>query len=50
MTEDIQFVCTACDKDYEGDPPKVATQCRVCRRLHCHDCVDEYGRCVKCAE
>jgi hypothetical protein len=48
MTEDIQFVCGACEKDYEGDTSNVITQCRVCQRLHCNDCVDEYGRCIKC--
>jgi len=32
MTEDIQFVCGACEKDYEGDISNVITQCRVCNR------------------
>ena len=50
MTENIQFVCGACEKDYEGDTSNVITQCRVCNRLHCNDCVDEHGRCVECAE
>jgi hypothetical protein len=50
MTDDIQFVCGACEKNYEGDTGNVITQCRVCRRLHCSDCVDEYGRCIKCTE
>jgi hypothetical protein len=50
MTDDIQFVCGACEKDYKGDTGNVMTQCRVCRRLHCSDCVDEYGRCIKCTE
>lgn len=49
MTEEIQFVCAACGNDYEGDTSKVMTECRVCRRLHCSDCVDEYGQCVQCA-
>jgi hypothetical protein len=26
------------------------TECRLCGRLHCSDCVDEYGRCVECAD
>jgi hypothetical protein len=48
--QDSQFVCGACDKTYSGDISDVMTECRVCHRLHCNDCVDEYGRCVKCAE
>jgi hypothetical protein len=47
--EDVQFVCSACEKSYEGDRD-VMTECRVCNRLHCRDCVDEFGRCVECAE
>ena len=49
-TEDLQFVCTACDASYEGDTSTVMTECKVCHRLHCSDCVDEYGRCVECKE
>jgi hypothetical protein len=50
MTEDPKFVCPACDESYEGDTSTVMTECRVCHRLHCSDCVDEYGRCVECNE
>jgi len=50
MTEDIQFVCGACEKDYEGNASNLITQCRVFNRLHCNDCVDEHGRFIKCAE
>ena len=48
--EDLQFVCTACEASYEGDTSTVMTECKVCHRLHCNDCVDEYGRCVECKE
>ena len=48
--QDAQFVCGACDKTYSGDVSNVMTECRVCHRLHCNDRVDEFGRCVKCAE
>ncbi len=48
--EDVQFVCAACEKTYEGDEKSAMTECRVCGRLHCKSCVDEYGRCVECAE
>jgi hypothetical protein len=37
-------------KDCKGDAEGVLTECRLCGRLHCSDCVDEYGRCVECAE
>lgn len=47
--DDVQFVCAACETSYQGDTSNVMTECRVCRRLHCNDCVDEYGRCVECA-
>lgn len=48
--DDVQFVCAACDKNYEGETANVMTECRVCHRLHCNDCVDEFGRCVTCAD
>jgi hypothetical protein len=50
MKDDIQFVCSACGDDYEGDTSNVMTQCRACQRIHCNDCLDEYGRCIECAE
>jgi hypothetical protein len=48
--DEVQFVCAACEKEYEGDLSNVMTECRVCSRLHCGDCVDEYGLCVECAD
>ena len=47
---DPQFVCAACDADYEGETENVMTECRVCHRLHCDECVDEFGHCVECVE
>ena len=47
---ETQFVCAGCEKEYSGDVSDVMTECRVCHRIHCSDCVDEYGRCVECAE
>jgi hypothetical protein len=47
---DPGFVCTACSKEYEGDASHVMTECKVCKRLHCGECVDEFGFCVECAE
>ncbi|HSO20782.1 MAG TPA: hypothetical protein VLT88_15065 [Desulfosarcina sp.] len=49
MNEDAQFECTACHITHD-DGEKVMTACRLCGKLHCKDCVDEYGRCVACAE
>ena len=47
--EDVQFVCAACEESYEGDKEHVLTECRVCQRTHCTECVDEFGKCVACA-
>ncbi|MFC1821484.1 hypothetical protein ACFL9T_02175 [Thermodesulfobacteriota bacterium] len=48
-SQDVQFVCAACEKDYKGDKDNVMTECRVCNRIHCSGCVDEHGHCVECA-
>jgi hypothetical protein len=47
MAEPI-FVCSACEKEVEGEAQGVMTECRVCHRIHCKDCVDEFGQCVEC--
>jgi hypothetical protein len=48
MTDPV-FVCTACSKDvHQCGTEDVMTECRVCHRVHCKDCVDEFGRCVDC--
>jgi len=47
---DPQFVCAACNENYEGDTSHVMTECRVCHRIHCDDCVDEHGHCVECTD
>ena len=47
-TKDVQFVCAACDEDYEGDTSNVMTECNLCGRIHCDECVDEHGHCVAC--
>ena len=48
--EDVQFVCSACERSFEGEDRNLMTECRVCKRIHCKDCVDEFGRCVECAK
>ena len=50
MAEDVQFVCGVCHKDYKGDTENVMTECRLCGRIHCEKCVDEFGQCVECVE
>ncbi len=50
MNEDVQLECAACHIKQPDDNSHVMTACRLCGRLHCSDCVDEYGRCVACAE
>lgn len=45
---DPVFVCSACEKEFRGETEEVMTECRVCHRVHCKDCVDEFGRCVEC--
>jgi hypothetical protein len=45
---DPVFVCTVCEKEYQGAAENVMTECRVCHRIHCKDCVDEFGQCVEC--
>jgi hypothetical protein len=47
MTDPL-FVCTACEKTCQIGTENVMTECRVCHRVHCKDCVDEFGRCVEC--
>ena len=42
-SQDVQFVCAACNKSYTGDTSDVMTECRVCHRIHCNQCVDEFG-------
>lgn len=47
---DPEFVCAACDKGHESHAGDVMTECRVCKRLHCGECVDEYGNCIECSK
>lgn len=49
MPEDVQFECQACHIDFSENKDAVMTNCRMCGRLHCSDCIDEFGRCVECA-
>ena len=47
---DPEFVCAACDKSHQSHAGDVMTECRVCARLHCSECVDEFGRCIECSK
>ena len=50
MSDDVQFVCSACGIDSDKEHDNVMTACRRCGKLHCNDCVDEFGRCITCRE
>jgi hypothetical protein len=50
MNEDAKFSCTACHIAPSEDKDKAMTSCRKCGKLHCPDCLDEFGRCVACNE
>jgi hypothetical protein len=50
MTEDVEFSCTACHITVDEAEKDTLTACRLCGKLHCSNCVDEYGRCVACSE
>ena len=47
---DPEFVCSACDTGHESHEGDVMTECRVCNRIHCSECVDEFGRCIECTK
>jgi len=50
MNDDAQFTCTACHIDHDHDADTVMTSCRKCGKMHCQDCLDEFGRCVTCTD
>lgn len=50
QSEDIQFSCAACHISVDESAKDTLTACRLCGKLHCSDCVDEFGRCVACRD
>ena len=46
--EDVKFFCSACGEDHEREEG-VLTECNLCKRIHCNECVDEFGKCVACS-
>ncbi len=50
MNDDAQFTCTACHIDHAHDHDNTMTSCRKCGKMHCQDCLDEFGQCVACNE
>jgi len=50
MNEDTQFLIGACGIESQRDACNVMTQLRACQRTCCNDCMDEFGRCIICAE
>lgn len=49
-SEDAKFTCSACHIEQPEEGPNIMTACRACGRIHCKDCIDEFGRCVECAQ
>jgi hypothetical protein len=45
---DVQFSCAACHIKVDQETKDSLTACRLCGKLHCSDCVDEFGNCVDC--
>lgn len=50
MAQKESFTCPACGKEYEGDMNIQGAECRICHRQHCSECIDQYSRCVPCAD
>lgn len=42
------FACAACGEDFGRET--AVSECRVCHRSYCEECVDEQGICVPCGE
>lgn len=44
-----KFTCAACGAEAEKDVvTEPVAECRICRRLHCPDCLTPDGVCKKC--
>jgi hypothetical protein len=43
-----RFDCSACGKDY--DRASAVSECRMCHRAFCAECIDDQGVCVPCEE
>ena len=45
----VSFECSACGNEYEGEVvSRGSSDCRVCFRIGCDECLDERGNCVPC--
>lgn len=42
------FNCAACGEDYDRE--STVSECRMCHRSYCDQCIDENGICVPCKE
>lgn len=43
-----KFSCVACGADFDRE--SAVSECRVCHRSYCEECIDEQGLCVPCGE
>lgn len=50
MNVDTQFLNGAFGIESQRDTRNVMTQFRACQKTYCNDCMDEFGRCIICAE
>jgi len=41
-----KFECVACGKDFDRET--AVSECRVCHRTYCDQCLNEEGMCVPC--
>ncbi|HOV85336.1 MAG TPA: hypothetical protein PLM79_03180 [Syntrophobacteraceae bacterium] len=47
-TEEKMFTCAACGEEYTRDA--AVSECRMCRRTFCEECIDEWGNCTPCGQ
>ncbi len=43
-----QFACAACGEDFRHEA--TVTECRMCHRTFCDECINAQGICVPCEE
>ncbi len=41
-----QFACAACGEEFARET--AVSECRVCHRSYCEECLDDQGLCVPC--
>lgn len=43
-----KFVCAGCGEEYERET--AVSECRMCHRTFCDECISDEGVCVPCEE